>query len=76
MTKIRNNNFCKSYFSIYSHILPWTVAHISGSITPVELIHQVIGKIIQASGLESNYLDEDDPWKEILSVLERITHIP
>jgi hypothetical protein len=33
----------------------------------VERLHQVIGNIIQTFELESNYLDEDDPWKGILS---------
>ena len=28
---------------------------------------QVIGNIIQTFELETNYLDEDDPWKGILS---------
>jgi transposase InsO family protein len=35
--------------------------------TIVERVHQVIGNIIQTFELESNYLDEDDPWKGILS---------
>jgi transposase InsO family protein len=33
----------------------------------VERVHQVIGHIIRAFELESNYLDEEDPWKGILS---------
>jgi hypothetical protein len=33
----------------------------------IERVHQVIGNIIQTFELESNYLDEDDPWKGILS---------
>ena len=33
----------------------------------VERIHQVIGNIIRTFKLEDNYLDEDDPWKGILS---------
>ena len=33
----------------------------------VERIHQVIGNIIRTFELEDNYLDEDDPWKGILS---------
>jgi hypothetical protein len=33
----------------------------------VERVHQVIGNIIQTFELESNYLDEDDTWKGILS---------
>ena len=33
----------------------------------VERVHQVIGNIIRTFELESNYLDEDDPWKGILS---------
>jgi hypothetical protein len=34
----------------------------------VERVHQVIGNIIRTFELESNYLDEEDPWKGILSV--------
>ena len=33
----------------------------------VERVHQVIGNIIRTFELESNYLDEDDPWKGVLS---------
>jgi hypothetical protein len=33
----------------------------------VERVHQVIRNIIRTFELESNYLDEDDPWKGILS---------
>ena len=33
----------------------------------VERVHQVIGNIIRTFELEDNYLDEDDPWKGILS---------
>jgi hypothetical protein len=33
----------------------------------VERIHQVIGNIIRTFELQENYLDEDDPWKGILS---------
>ena len=33
----------------------------------VEQVHQAIGNIIRTFELESNYLDEDDPWKGILS---------
>jgi len=33
----------------------------------VERVHQVIGNIIRTFELEGNYLDEDDPWKGILS---------
>ena len=33
----------------------------------VERIHQVIANIIQTFELEENYLDEDDPWKGVLS---------
>ena len=33
----------------------------------VERIHQVIGNIIRTFELQDNYLDEDDPWKGILS---------
>jgi len=33
----------------------------------VERIHQVIGNIIRTFELENNYLEEEDPWKGILS---------
>jgi hypothetical protein len=33
----------------------------------VERVHQVIGNIIRTFELESTYLDEEDPWKGILS---------
>ena len=33
----------------------------------VERVHQVIGNIIRTFELESNYMDEKDPWKGILS---------
>ena len=33
----------------------------------VERIHQVIGNIIRTFELENNYLDEENPWKGILS---------
>jgi hypothetical protein len=33
----------------------------------VERVHQVIGNIIHTFELQYNYLDEDDPWKGILS---------
>ena len=33
----------------------------------VERIHQVIGNIIRTFELEDNYLDEEDPWKGIIS---------
>ena len=33
----------------------------------VERVHQVIGNIIRTFELEENYLDEEDPWKGILS---------
>jgi len=33
----------------------------------VERIHQVIGNIIRTFELETNYMDEDNPWKGILS---------
>jgi transposase InsO family protein len=33
----------------------------------VERIHQVIGNIIRTFELQTNYLDEEDPWKGILS---------
>ena len=34
----------------------------------VERIHQVIANIIRTFELQTNYLDEEDPWKGILSV--------
>jgi len=33
----------------------------------VERVHQVIGNIIRTFELEDNYLDEEDPWKGVLS---------
>jgi transposase InsO family protein len=33
----------------------------------VERVHQVIGNIIRTFELETNYLDDNDPWKGILS---------
>jgi transposase InsO family protein len=33
----------------------------------VERVHHIIGNIIRTFELESNYLDEDDPWKGMLS---------
>jgi hypothetical protein len=33
----------------------------------VERVHQVMGNIIRTSEFESNYLDEEDPWKGILN---------
>jgi hypothetical protein len=33
----------------------------------VERVHQVIGNIIRTFELQDNYLDEEDPWKGILS---------
>jgi hypothetical protein len=36
----------------------------------VERVHQVIGNIIRTFELKSNYLDEDDPWKGILSATD------
>jgi hypothetical protein len=33
----------------------------------VERVHQVIGNIIRTFELENNYLDDNDPWKGILS---------
>jgi hypothetical protein len=37
----------------------------------VERVHQVIGNIIHTFELQDNYLlDEDDPWKGILSATE------
>ena len=33
----------------------------------IERIHQVVGNIIRTFELQENYLDEDDPWKGILT---------
>ncbi len=33
----------------------------------VERVHQVIGNIIRTFELENNYLDDEDPWKGVLS---------
>ena len=33
----------------------------------VERVHQTIGNIVRTFELQDNYLDEDDPWKGILS---------
>jgi hypothetical protein len=33
----------------------------------VKRVHQTIGNIIQTFELHDNYLDEDNPWKEILA---------
>ena len=33
----------------------------------VERVHQVTGNMIRTCKLEENYLDEEDPWKRILS---------
>jgi hypothetical protein len=33
----------------------------------VERVHQTIGNIVRTFELENNYLDEEDPWKRILS---------
>jgi transposase InsO family protein len=33
----------------------------------VEMIHQVIANMVRTFELETNYLDEEDPWKGILS---------
>jgi hypothetical protein len=33
----------------------------------VKWVHQVIGNIVRTFELENNYLDDDDPWKGILS---------
>ena len=35
----------------------------------VEQIHQVIGNITRTFELESNYLDEEDPWMGILAAI-------
>ena len=35
----------------------------------MEQIHQVIGNIIHSFELQTNYLDEDEPWKGILSAV-------
>ena len=33
----------------------------------MERVHQVIANIVRTFELENNYLDQDDPWKGILS---------
>ena len=33
----------------------------------VERIHQVIANMVRIFKLETNYLDVDNPWKEVLS---------
>ena len=33
----------------------------------VERVHQVVGNIVRTFELQDDYLDEDDPWKGILS---------
>jgi hypothetical protein len=33
----------------------------------VERVHQTIGNIVRTFELENNYLDEEDPWKGIIS---------
>ena len=33
----------------------------------IERIHQTLGNIIRSFELQENYLDEDDPWKGVLS---------
>ena len=45
---------------------PITVRNPQANAT-VQRIHQVIGNIIRTFELEDNYLEEDDPWKGILS---------
>ena len=40
----------------------------------VERVHQVIGNIIRMFELQDNYLDEDDPWKGILSATAFAVH--
>jgi len=35
----------------------------------VERVHQVIGNMIRTFELQHNYLDEDDPWKGVLSAV-------
>ena len=35
----------------------------------VERVHQVVGNIVRTFELQDNYLDEDDPWKGILSLI-------
>ena len=34
----------------------------------IKMIHQVLANVIRTSKLENNYVDEDEPWKDILSV--------
>jgi len=40
----------------------------------VERVHQVIGNIIRTFELENNYLDDEDPWKGILSATAFAVH--
>jgi transposase InsO family protein len=45
---------------------PITVRNLQAN-AMVEQVHQVVGNIIRTFELENNYLDNNDPWKEILS---------
>src|SRR5210317_2204527 len=42
----------------------------------VERVHQVIGNIICTFELHDNYLDEEDPWKGILSATSFAVCLP
>ena len=36
----------------------------------LEIIHQVIKNLVRTYGLPNNYLDEDEPWSEILAATD------
>ena len=40
----------------------------------LEIIHQVIAKLVCMFDLKNDYLDEDDPWLSILSATYFISH--
>ena len=42
----------------------------------VERVHQVIGNIIRTFELEHNYMDDDNPWKGILSATACALYLP
>jgi transposase InsO family protein len=42
----------------------------------VERVHQVIGNIIRTFELQNNYLDDNDPWKGILSATALLCDLP
>ena len=35
----------------------------------LEIIHQIIANLVHKFDLQNNYLDEDDPWSEILTAM-------